>query len=219
MTRIVLARLRRLLVGENGFNLVLSGLFLAALAIRLIWIFNVQNPADAIESDMRGYITRATDLATGEQVRHRNLACFPYGTHFLYAAEMVVFGKDNYSAMAFFQALFSALCVPFIMLAARRCFTSRIGPFIVGTITCLWYPQITFSGFFSSETPFVFFICLSLWLLIRFAQTGKGVVLVGLVTAIGFTVRPQLLMTVVLFLALLALRRKSLPWFRWRSRC
>ena len=71
-------------------------IFLISFAVRLGWVLMVQHPKDAIYSDMKGYVTRAQQLISGTQARDHNLTVLPYGTHYLYALEMLVFGKENY---------------------------------------------------------------------------------------------------------------------------
>jgi hypothetical protein len=179
---------------------------------------------------------RAVYLLLGDQEsnaeRKLEMVLFPYGVHYLYAFQMWLFGEvtpelqeiaryhfvgHRLPEMSVVQAVISAGAVVFIMLAARRCFHTLAGPAIVGVASALWHPQITYVGFFSSETPFSLFVPLSLWLWIRYAQTGKGSAWAGVATALGATLRPQMLLYHLLALVWVAIRHKRLVNFRWRQ--
>ena len=55
---------------------------------------------------------------------------------------------------------------------------------LVGLFLALWYPLLSFVGFFSSEQPFAGAIALSALLLVRQVESGKGAVLLGVVFAL-----------------------------------
>ncbi|MFO8071547.1 MAG: hypothetical protein R6V85_06690 [Polyangia bacterium] len=224
------------LFGERArFATAVVAISLVAFGLRLYWALELQPPGEAIFSDMRSYIFRAVwllcDLQEVSETRKLDVALFPWGVHYYYAFQMWLFGLADsgladqmqsrmagldMTAMAVVQASISSLAATFSMLAARRCFSSLLGAVIVGAAAALWYPQITYSGYFTSEAPFSCAVALSLWLWIRYAQTGRGAWAAGLSQAVGFTLRPKMLMTSLLCLAWLVVRQRRLDHFRWR---
>ncbi len=220
---------------RRTFAVMLGAVFLAALVVRLWWVFEVQPPGEAVFSDMRGYIQRALWLLRGEQdisvERQFTMALYPFGTHWFLAALLRLPGSVDpevlagtrlglvgcdLSALGVVQALLNAAVVPFAMLAARRMFRGLAGPLVVGVLLAFWHPLLVFSGYFLSETPFTFCLALSFWLWLRYFQTGRGHWAAGLAVAVGFTFRPQLLLTALLGLLWLACRHGRIPSFRWR---
>jgi hypothetical protein len=57
---------------------------------------------------------------------------------------------------------------------------------------------------------------LSLWLWIRLFQTGRGAFLTGLISILGFTIRPQLIMFIILAIIWCIIRRNNLPRLSWK---
>jgi hypothetical protein len=230
-------RLRTLLRDPpRAFAFQLIAITLLALGVRLWWVLDVQPPGEAIFSDMRSYVHRAVWLLFDQQhvsdYRELDVALFPYGTHYLHALLIRAFGLAtpdlpgqighsfagvDFTAVAAFQALLGAATVAFAMLAARRAFRGPWGPPVVGALLALWHPLISFTGYFTSETPFAFFLALGFWLCLRYATTGRSAWLAGSALAAGFTFRPQLVLTALLVLAWVALRRRRLPGFCWRQ--
>ncbi len=229
-------RLSEVLSGERDrFAISIVAISLVAFGLRLYWALAVQPPGEAIFSDMRSYVFRAvwllSDLQEVSETRKLDVALFPWGVHYFYALQLWLFGLADsgladqlrhrmagldMTAMAVVQALVGSLAATFSMLSARRCFASLPGAVIVGAAAALWYPQIAYSGYFTSEAPFSCAIALSLWLWIRYAQTGRGAWAAGLSQAVGFTLRPKMLMTSLLCLAWLVVRQRRLDHFRRR---
>jgi len=210
--------LKGFLTAPRGVRITIVAIVILSLAIRLVWVFGVQRPGDAVYSDMLGYMLRAQALIAGDQnMDDEYNVCYPYGTHYLYALESLVFGDSNYEAMGAAAAILSASVTLFLMLAALRCFSTVWPAYALGLVSALWYPQVSYAGFLTSETPYMFFLFLSLWLWIRLAQTGKGGGWAGLATALGFTIRPQLVMTALMGVAWMMVRKRDLDWFRWRT--
>lgn len=198
---------------DRFFPLCLFAGLATAFAIRLIWIGRIQHPADSLYSDMYFFIFRARQMFTGEPDPYDLYpSCMPFGAHYFYAFQMMFFGPNGLGRMAVFHAFFGALATPFAMLVARDAFRSRLGYLAVGTAVSLWHPQITFVGYFTSELPYQALLLASLWIWSRWIRTGKGAFSAGLVPAVAFTVRPPILMTVLLGLGWLFVRRRRLPW-------
>ncbi len=219
-----------------AFVLALLTVSMLAFGVRLWWVLAVQPPGEAIFSDMRSYIHRAVWLLFDQQhvsrYRELDVVLFPYGTHYLHALQIWAFGLAtpdlparipysfagvDFTAMAVVQALLGAAAVASAMLAARLAFRGPWGPLIVGALLVLWHPLISFTGYFTSETPFSCLVALGFWLWLRYAVTGRGAWLAGAAMAVGFTFRPQLLMTGMLGLAWVALRHRRIPGFHWRQ--
>jgi hypothetical protein len=163
---------------------------------------------------MSGYWLRATRLFSGHPQTDDYLAVYPYGNHYILALEMMLKSPVVITAL---QAVIGAALVPFTMLFARRTFRSPMVPLALGILVTLWYPLVSYCGYFSSENNYGFFLLLSLYLSGRFVDTGKGALLLGMAMAVGFTIRPQLLLTIVLLVMWLAVRKHHLVGFRWRS--
>ncbi len=194
---------------DRFFTACLVGFTAIAAALRWWWISDVQDPADTIYSDMKSYVTAARQAITGEEdPRDIYPSCFPYGMPWLLAAQMRLFGLEAYGVMAATHAALGAAVTPFAMLTARRVFPSPLGFVLTGLVVSLWYPQLVYVGFFTSEVPFACAVTASLWLGTRFLQTGRGALVTGLVHAVGFTIRPQLLLTALLFVAFAVWRRE-----------
>jgi hypothetical protein len=189
---------------------VAISLFLFSAFIRVLWIYAAQFPGDAMVSDMAGYMARAQALLDGNMASDRYLAVYPFGTHYVFALLMRVFGEDNLAGLAVAQALMGAACPALMFLTAQRAF-GRLGVSLaLGVILSLWQPWIVFVGYFSSETPYLFFMTLSLWSTVRWLQTHKGGLMVGASSAIAFVIRPQMLLYIIMASIYLGLRRRGL---------
>ena len=188
-----------------------------SLSVRLWWTLKVQPPGETIYSDMSGYINRAKNLLTGAQAREQGIGVIAYGGHYFYAAQMAILGIENYKAMSIVGAVLSALTVVAVTISARMTFASVWGSYCMGILGTAWYPMICFTGYFSTELPYCFFMSLSILLTLWFLKTGRGALMTGIVYAMGFTIRPQLIMTAILFWVWLFLRRSHLNRFQWRS--
>ena len=103
---------------------------LLAFLVRASWFLFVQQPGDALFSDMKGYIGRAANLLGG----HDSLACFPPGTQYFYAAEMLVFGPAGLAAMGWVHALLGSATVGLWTLTAGHALWWRLAPAIVGGV-------------------------------------------------------------------------------------
>jgi hypothetical protein len=185
---------------ESRFRMAAMGCFLLALVLRVYFVREVQPPGQAIISDMQRYLALAKDLLLGQPVPPLTAVCKPPGATWFFALQMKLFGLEAYPTMALVQALLGASAPVFIMLAAKRVFRSErlVGPLSVGLATALWPPLFVYTGYFSTEVPYAFLLTLSLWLWIRFLQTGKGALAAGLVTALAYPLRPQIALTVAL---------------------
>jgi hypothetical protein len=181
-----------------------------ALASRLVWVLVVHPPGDYVFSDMAKYVDRAQDLAEhGFRWGIRPMAWQAWGTHYILAVPLWLFGKDNLVAGAILWALMGAGAVPLGMLLTARVSAHRFAPPLVGVVLLLWHPSLSNTGYFLSETPFLFFQLWSTYWLVVLMQDGRRALGAGLVSAVAFAVRPQ---SAAFFLLVL------LTWFVNRKR-
>jgi len=203
------------------------GVFVVALAARLLWVSFVENPYDDISSDMAGYINRALQLAyggtnplpvfgdthvldahaaaavsAGVDPWAANCPLYPPGTHMIYAAEMKLAGWSHHGALLFLNCLWGAVVAPCALLLALRIVPKLKVAIAVGLFVALWYPLLAFCGFFSSEQPYAGAIAISAWLLVRLVKSARGSVGVGVASSIAYLVRPQIILTLVLLAAI-----------------
>jgi hypothetical protein len=193
---------------------VAAGAFLLALAVRLVWIFRVQSPLDAVYSDMAGYVGRAEDLlAHKTPADPRLLTMYPFGTHAILALEFLLFGRHGARAIAVTHALVGsvpAACAPVLMV---RLVPRRWAAMLAGVAVALWYPQVCFAGYFLSEVWFSAAVALHACLAVRAWNHPRRSLGGGLAGAVAFVVRPQFLLTWVASIAgqaLTLLRRRGL---------
>ncbi|MEM6994026.1 MAG: hypothetical protein AAF721_26170 [Myxococcota bacterium] len=202
-------------------------LVFAALLVRLHWNLVVHPPGEYYYSDMRGYMRRAEGMFTSLTGKREYDAFYPYGTHVLLYTLMKVFGPGfdpalrgdeaaemaalNHEAIAKVYAVLGAAVVGFGYLLARR--VSKL-PFVapaVGLVLVFYYPQISLGGYFLSEIPFSLCLVASTFFLVRLVDEGRygDALWCGTFAALGFTIRPQILLSIALF---------GLLWIFWRRR-
>lgn len=194
-------------------------LFIAALVVRLHWNLVVHPLEDYLYSDMRGYARRANLMFEHPEWTPREYdAFYPFGTHvFIYAVQRVLGqGLEDYRTVAIVYAVVGALLVVFGYLLARRVSHHRIVPPAVGLALVAYYPLISLGGYVLSEVPFSFCLVSSTYFLVRMAQDGRArdAWTAGLLAALGFTVRPQILASVGLLGLFWLIFRKRLPRLR-----
>lgn len=217
-----MARLSFLRIARRPSNTALAalGVFAIALALRLVWVSFVDSPYDNIFSDMAGYINRALQVAydpsnplpiegdkrlsdvhaiaasaAGVDPWSANCPLYPPGAHLVYAAEMKLVGWTHHAAMLVLNCVWGALVAPCAMLLARRVVRGLGVAVAVGLFMALWYPLLAFCGFFSSEQPYAGALALSIWLLVRQIESGKGAISLGLASSVAYLVRPQIVLT------------------------
>ncbi len=172
------------------------GVFAVALTARILWVSYVESPFDNLFSDMSGYVNRAHQLVYGEgdpYPVYRTL--YPPGTHLIYALEMKAVGWTNKDPMLVLHCLWGAVVAPCTMLLALRVVPRLSLAVLVGLVSALWYPALSFSGFFSSEQPYAGAIALTTWLLVRQIESGKNPVALGVAASVAYLVRPQIILT------------------------
>ncbi len=115
--------------------------------------------------------------------------------------------------LAVVYAIIGALLVAYTYAMARRLSKHGWVPPVVGAIMVAYYPFISLGGYFLSEVPFALCFVASTFHLLKLVDTGSktDAVLTGTFAAMGFTIRPQILLSVALFGVLWLVARKALP--------
>ena len=227
------------IVGRILFVLTL----VAGTAQRAWFIFSANPPKNFVWSDMLGYVERANRLADPKIKLNPFDAFYPPGTHVL-MAPIFRFTKDRASALDALQWLWFFLSVATILfcgMIAKRLFKHPLAPFIAATFVWTHWALTALMGFFSSENPFTFFMCLALLVGLwgrdmaperKWARTG-AYAFAGLLAGMTASIRPQFVIQAAfiglplidfgsLWGRLRALVRKGLerpktPWFYWRE--
>ncbi len=198
---------------------VLWTLTILAVATRLLWVLVFHPPGDYVFSDMGMYVKRATDLVThGMRSGHRDLAWQAFGTHYLLAIPFKLFGSEPpYRAAAVLWGLLGAAAVPTTYLLACRVLPTALWATLAGVLALVWFPNLSTTGYFLSETPFLTFQLLAVLGMVRVIQDGKGAWLTGITAALAFMLRPQSAALFVAVLGLWAVNFRRLPWVRTRQ--
>lgn len=206
-------RLLRPLVPAGARRLIAALAFAVAFAVRAYWTLRVQSPLTAVYSDMGGYVSRAEGLLAGTTPGEpRILLMWPWGTHVIVAAELAVFGRHNPLTIGLAHALVGAIAAPCAALLTARFVRSRLAVLGAGLLVALWHPHIVYSGFFSSEIWFSSALVLLSLLLVRRFEGRSGALGAGILLAIAFACRPQILMTCAIVGTVL-----GIVWLRHRT--
>lgn len=201
----------------NRWDRIALTAILMGVVIRAIWILMVHPPVDFVYSDMESYVARAERLATGGPLTRFD-AFFPSGTQILLAGPLYLFGTERAGlwAGAVLWWVLSSLIPVFTWRLARLLLTPAAAA--LSAVFCAFWPlQITYGGFFTSETPSLAFMVISLWAGYRASQeSGKSAfgfaLIAGVLGGAAIASRPQwILNCVVLVVPLLVrFRRQAL---------
>ena len=196
------ARLARWFAADRKRRWWILVLFLAALFVRLYWNLKVHPLGEYIYSDMKGYWGRADKMLEEPFMAREYDAFFPFGTTWLIAGIKYVFGRDNFTAVSIIYALFGASIVAMAYSIVDRVMGREV-PWVApatGLLLVVYYPLIAVGGYVLSELPFSLCLTLSLWLLIRLVEDGRGhhAWLLGLTLGVGTLIRSQMLLSVAL---------------------
>lgn len=186
----------RPLVSARARHRIALASFVVAFVARAYWVLRVQSPLNAVYSDMGGYVSRAEMLLAGKTPGEpRILALWPWGTHAIVALEFAIFGRQGATGIALTHAFVGALCAPAAALITARFVKSRAAVALAGFGVALWHPHLIFSGYFSSEIWFSATIMLASLFFIRHCERRPGAIGAGIMIAIAFVVRPQIVLT------------------------
>lgn len=168
-------------------------------ALRGLWVLALHPPLDHVYSDMKFYVDTAMGLARLDAL-DRFDAFYPPGTHVLLAIPLWLVGsdRDGLFAGAVLWAVLSAI-TPYFMWRYARLVLPRPAAAITALLCALWPLHILYAGYFTSETPGLAFLVLSLWLAERAFQgrSGRDGLLAGLAGGIAGATRPAFALNVI----------------------
>jgi hypothetical protein len=188
--------MRRFRRAPRGMLWVALSVYALAVGVRLWWLFAVMSPFDSIQSDMAGYVDRAERLLWHIPLPAdpRILTLFPPGRHWILAAEFWVLGRHSRTAFAIWYALLGAVPAPCVAALTWRFVPRLRAAGLVGAIVALWFPQVAFTAFFSTELWFSAVIVVHAWLTTRERARVPGKLAAGMAAATAFALRPQFLL-------------------------
>jgi uncharacterized protein (DUF2062 family) len=160
----------------------------------------LHSPLEHIYSDAKTYVDTAmhlAQLATPERFD----AFYPPGTRFVLAIPLALIGpdRDGLTAGAVVWTALSAL-TPYLMWRYLRLLLPPAAAALGAAFCALWPLHIAYAGFFTSETPGLAFLVLSLWIAersVRSLSTRDGL-LAGLAGGLAAAVRPAFALNVIL---------------------
>ena len=185
---------------EWDWDVVARVSIIVGAAIRATWVLVLHSPLDNIYSDSKTYVDTAMHLAQLAPPERFD-AFYPPGTRVLLAIPLALIGadKDGLTAAAVLWVVLSAL-TPYFMWRYLRLLLPPAAA-ALGAAFCALFPlHIAYAGFFTSETPGLAFLVLSLWLAersVRALSTRDGL-LAGLAGGIASAVRPAFALNVIL---------------------
>ena len=169
-------------------------------AIRAVWALVLHSPLDHIYSDSKTYVDTAMHLAQLATL-DRFDAFYPPGTRVLLAIPLALIGPDHdgLTAAAVLWVALSAL-TPYFMWRYLRLLLPPTAAALGAAFCALWPLHIAYAGFFTSETPGLAFLVLSLWLAersVRLLSTRDGL-FAGLAGGFAAAIRPAFALNVIL---------------------
>jgi len=197
--------------GMQSNFIMLSGLFVLALVLRLLFVLSphgvVMTPDGALYSNI------AIHLLNGEgfiqNVRNYPIIVPPLYSIFL-SFVYTIFGIKNLTAVLVIQALLEALTVIFIYKTAEELFNRWVGLF-AGLFFSMYSVAIYHTGFILTETLFTFLVVLLTYAFTRMLRpqaTYRTAGFVGLIWGLTCLTRPHLLFFVPFLCLLLLIVRK-----------
>jgi dolichyl-phosphate-mannose-protein mannosyltransferase len=177
-------------------------------AIRAAWVLVLHSPLDHIYSDSKTYVDTAMHLARLVPPEHFD-AFYPPGTRVLLAIPLALISpdRDGLTAAALLWTVLSAL-TPYFMWRYLRLILPPPAAGLGTAFCALWPLHIAYAGFFTSETPGLAFLVLSLWLAERATRSlsSRQGLLAGLAGGMAAAVRPAFALNVI-FAAVPLVRR------------
>ena len=185
---------------EWDWDAVARAFIILGAAIRAAWVLVLHSPLDHIYSDAKTYVDTAMHLVQLAQPERFD-AFYPPGTRVLMAIPLALIGpdRDGLTAGAVLWTLLSAL-TPYFMWRYLRLLLPAPAAALGAALCALWPLHIAYAGFFTSETPGLAFLVLSLWVAersMRFLSTRDGL-LAGLAGGMAAAIRPAFALNLVL---------------------
>lgn len=218
----------------------------AAVLVRVVWTVWVHPPRDFVYSDMASYLMRAHRFALAPSGGPwPDEPFFPWGTHYVLGGLILAIGRDAPILLGALWGVLNAPIAPLAYFMAGRLHggaawsATEHGPVapeddpddpdeqqamtravarVAGCFMVVYYPALSYAGFYLSESPFMVLVTAAALLSLVLVDHGhmRHAVLLGLVFAMGFAVRPQILAAVGLLTAFVMWRRRLFPELRWR---
>ena len=168
--------------------------------IRAAWVLVLHSPLDHIYSDSKTYVDTAMHLAQLVPPERFD-AFYPPGTRALLAIPLALVGpdRDGLTAGAVLWLALSALTPYFMWRYLRLLLPAPAAA--LGAAFCAFYPlHIAYAGFFTSETPGLAFLVLSLWLAEWSARilSARAGFLAGVAGGVAAAIRPAFALNVLL---------------------
>ena len=212
-TRVANALRRRMLFShERDWDRLAILAVVLGSVLRVAWILFMHPPVDYVYSDMRGYVTRADNLATGGPLGPAD-AFYPPGTQMLLAIPLKIWGAGPglWGAAIMWCAL-SCVTVWLCWRLARELLTPAAAS-LTAVLCAIWPLFITYGGFFTSETPALASLVASIWLgLLAIRQDSRVAIalalLAGLAGGAAVAIRPQLVFNVLILGVVVFVARK-----------
>jgi tetratricopeptide (TPR) repeat protein len=154
------------------FRLVALAIFVLALTLRLIHIWQMRNSPffTVLLGDARSYDEWAQRIASGDWIGHEVFYQAPLYPYFLGSIYRIA-GR-SLMIVRVVQALIGSCSCVLVGLAARRLFSVRTGV-VAGVTLALYAPAIFFDGLLQKSVLDVFFVCLALWLIAEITTRSR----------------------------------------------
>jgi 4-amino-4-deoxy-L-arabinose transferase-like glycosyltransferase len=175
-------------------RIFVMAVFLAALVLRLLWIYRV-HPVP--ESDFAWYRNQAIQIIHGQgySLDGHPTAYFPIGFPLFLAGVYWLFGA-HWLTGVLANVILSAATAGLLFLMAERLYGWRAG-LVSGLLMACYLPHIEWSSVLCSEILFTFLFLLSTYLWVRVPaqeRQWKWLVLSGIVLGLACLVRPIVLL-------------------------
>jgi 4-amino-4-deoxy-L-arabinose transferase-like glycosyltransferase len=179
---------------------VVSGIFLFALAVRLLFVL-ATGLGDAPTYDGIGYDILAVNLSQGKGFVGDAPTAFRPPAYPLFLAGVYVLFGHHYEAVRLIQALLDAVTCLVFYFVAKRLFDQRVG-FVAACGLSVYPLQIYMVNQFYSETLSFLFQMIVLWLAVLLAKGSRGVIslLLGVLLAATVLTRPTATLWIPLML-------------------
>ncbi len=198
----------RIIAHVHSDAAIVTAIFLIAVALRLMYIGRIMADPNYLDAgaDSRVYDGVAWSIASGNGVPQSFSDRFPLLLlgHVWFAAAVYKVAGHSYFALTAIQAVLGAFACVLAFLIARALF-GRWTAVVAGGFAAVSFPLIFSAATIGHQALDVVMTALTLWLLIRLAQTGGPSwrwAAAGAAAGFGFTVRE----TNVFFLAFVV------PW-------
>jgi len=191
-------------------------IFIIALALRLLAVFNLPIQFQTPAADAYDYDTIAKNLVTAKGYSlyaEKGLTSLRTPLYPLFLASIYLIFGHNYTAVRVIQSIMSALLCIIIYYIGRKIFDKKVG--LLSSIILVFYqPYISYvfyggPGFLYSENLFVFLYALFVLFLVTNFFVGlsmKGAVIVGIFMGLLALTRPFDALFPLFFIFLLAYR-------------